>query len=105
MPATARLTTAPVSASSSGDNTLVSATAAQTTRVFRLYLVAAAAVSIILKRGSTALTGVIPLHAGGSINLEFDGEPHFVTGTNEAFVLNLSAAIAVTGWVGYEKSA
>ncbi|MGE3341493.1 MAG: hypothetical protein AB7J46_06390 [Candidatus Altimarinota bacterium] len=104
-PVTNPLTTAAVSASSSGDNTLVSATASQTTRVFRLYLVAAAAVSIKLISGATDLTGVIPLTANGALCLEFEGAPHFVTGTNEAFILNLSSAVAVTGWIGYEKSA
>jgi len=103
-PTTTSLTNVPVSASASGDNALVAATAAQTTRVFRLLLVAAGAVSLKLRSGTTDLMAAIPLAAGGSIVLDFDGEPWFETAANEALNLNLSAAVPVTGFLQHEKS-
>ena len=106
MPTTQGLTNAAIDIASSGDNTIVSATASQTTRVFRLALIVDAAVDIIVKTGSTALTGTLRFKSpGASLILDFDGEPHFITGSNEAFILNLSAAISVDGWIQYEKSA
>jgi hypothetical protein len=103
---TKALTNASVSASSSGDNTLVSGTAAQTIRVYKLVLVAASAVSVTLKDGaSTSLTGAIPLTANGALTVDAsDGEPEFVTSSGNGFVLNLSGAFAVTGWIQYTKS-
>lgn len=106
MPTTKQLTQASVSVSASGDNTLVAATASQTTRVFRLYLVNSGSVKVDVKfkSATTDKTGAMTLFPGGSICLNFDGEPWFITGTNEAFILNLSAACQISGWLDYEKS-
>lgn len=106
MPTTKQLTQASISVAASGDNTLVTATVAQTTRVFRLYLVNSSAVKVDVKfkSATTDKTGAMSLFPGGSICLNFDGEPWFVTGANEAFILNLSAAAQISGWMDYEKS-
>lgn len=104
---TKALTNAAVTASSSGENTLVSGTAAQTIRVFKIVLVAASAASVSFKdaAGGTSLTGAMPLTANGAMVLESnDGEPLFVSATAGAFILNLSAAVTVTGFVQYTKS-
>lgn len=104
---TKALTNASVSASSSGENTLISGTASQTIRVFKIALVAASAVNVSFKNaaGGTSLTGAIPLTANGAMVLESnDGEPLFVSATAGAFILNLSAAVAVTGFIQYVKS-
>lgn len=92
-----RLTPAVVSAASSGDNTLVAAVTGKSLRIFKLVLVFAADVDVIFKSGSTALTGTISMKAGGSIVLDFDICPWFVTGAGEAFVMNLSGAQQVSG--------
>jgi hypothetical protein len=103
-PTTANLTSAVISASSSGDNTLVSGTASQTIRVFKLFLVCNAAVNIIFKDGaSTNLTGTMNMTANGGMTLDFDGEPWFVTSSGSAFVLNLSGAQQVSGTIYYIK--
>lgn len=95
-----------ISFSGSGDNTIVSATASQTTRVHRLYIVVAGATSITFKTGAgTSLTGAMPLAANGGIMMDFSAEPWFVTGTNEAFIINSSAAVQVSGRAEYLKSA
>lgn len=104
---TKALTNAAVSASSSGENTLVSGTGSQTIRVFKLVLVASSAVSVTLKdaAGGTSLTGAIPLTANGAMVLESnDGEPLFVSASSGAFIMSLSAAVQVSGYIQYTKS-
>ena len=104
-PSTGYLTNAVVDVTGTGDKTLVSATASQTTRVFRLFLVPDGTTNVVLKTGSTALTGQIPLTPNQGFVLDFDGEPWFVTGANEAFIVNSSAAVNIDGFIQYEKSA
>ena len=104
-PSTGYLTNASLSFATSGNNTLVSATASQTTRVFRIVLVFEGDVGIKFISGTTDQTGVMKMKDGGSMVLDFDGEPWFVTGANEAFIANLDAAVNVRGWIQYEKSA
>lgn len=103
---TKALSNAAVSASSSGDNTAIAGTATQTIRVNRLYMVAAGAVNVTLKDGTgTPLTGAIPMVANQVMHLDFSGgEPWFVTSAGNGFVINLSGAVAVTGFVQYTKS-
>jgi hypothetical protein len=104
-PTTANLTSAVISASSSGDNTLVSGTASQTIRVFKLFLVCNAAVNIIFKDGAgTNLTGTMNMTANGGMTLDFDGEPWFITSSSNGLVLNLSSAQQVSGTIYYIKS-
>jgi hypothetical protein len=103
---TKALTNASVSISSSGDNTVVSGTSSQTVRVYKLVLIAAGGVAVTIKDGaSTSLTGAMPLAANGAMAIDFnEGEPVFVTSSGNGFVVNLSAAVAVTGFVQYTKS-
>jgi hypothetical protein len=104
-PTTANLTSASINASLNGDNTLVVGSTSQTVRVFKLFLVANAAVNIKFKSGaSTDLTAVMNLNAGGSVTLDFDGEPYFITASGAGFFLNLSSAQQVSGRVYYIKS-
>lgn len=104
-PTAAALTGASISASSSGDNTLVSGTASQTVRVHRLLLVAAADCTITFKDGaSTSLTGAITLKAGGAIVLDLSADPWFVTSSGNGFVANLSGAVQISGRIYYTKS-
>ncbi len=107
IPSTSQFTRAVVSSTTtSGQVALVTATASQTTRVFRMQLVISAAdTTFKFESASTALTGVMALLNGSTIDLPFDGEPHFVTATNEAFNMNLGSAATVMGWMDYEKSA
>ncbi|MFN4259777.1 MAG: hypothetical protein ACK4RK_10800 [Gemmataceae bacterium] len=103
--ATAALTAGAVNVSSSGNHTLVSGTFGQTVRVYRLMLVVAEAVTVQFRDGSSSnLTGPLPLQAGGAIILDFDGEPWFTTSSGNGFVLNLSAAVQVSGRIWYLKS-
>lgn len=100
-PTTSPYTALNTSFSSSGDNTVVSATAAQTTRVFALALTFASPVDVTIKDGATVL-GVFQ----GALTLVLDplgGNPRYVTSANSAFIINLSAAVAAKGTVWYTK--
>jgi len=102
IPTTSKYTDASISISSSGDNTIVSGTAAQTIRVFRLMLACASGVNVTFKDGaSTSLTGAMPF---GGIVLDASGDPWFVTSSANAFVINLSGAVQCSGKLSYTKS-
>lgn len=104
-PTTAALSSASINAAASGNNTLVAAVAAQTVRVFRLFLVVAGTVDIIFRDGAaTGFTGTMSFSKNGSMTIDFDGEPWFVTTAGNAFILNLSAAVQVSGRVYYTQS-
>lgn len=106
-PSAANLSSAQISAASSGQNTLLAGTASQTIRVFKFFLMNAGAASVNVKfrTGTTDLHPAIPLAPGASWVLDFDGEPWFVTATAEDLILNLSAAVQVSGRFYYTKSA
>jgi hypothetical protein len=106
IPTTSQFTRAVVSSTTTaGRVALIAATSSQTARVFRLHLVISAVDSTLkFESATTALTGVMALLTGATIDLDFDGEPHFVTGTNEAFNMYLGSAATVMGWIDYEKS-
>lgn len=104
-PSTGYLTNAAVSISGTGQQALVSATASQTTRVFRIMLVFHSDSTAKFQTASTDLTGAMQFRAEDKFVLDYDGEPWFVTGANEAFNLNLGSNIVVTGFIQYEKSA
>lgn len=94
------------STTTSGQVQLVAATASQTIRVHAIHLVISAVdTTFKFETASTALTGVMALLTGATIDLDFRGEPHFVTVAGEAFNMNLGSAATVMGWIDYEKSA
>jgi len=93
-------TCTPITISTSGDNTIIVAPgASKHLAIMRVLLVAADpnSVNIILKSGSTALSGAVPI---GQLVIDFDRAP-LELGSNEAFVVNLSAAVTATGFVQY----
>lgn len=102
---TTGLTLATLDTSASGDVTIVSATAGQTTRVHRMKIVAGAATVITIKRGSTVLDVFRADAVGFTIILRFDGYPWYVTAANEALVINNSVAVDLDGSIEYVKSA
>lgn len=97
-----------INASSSGDNTLLAANANARIRVHAYVIVAAGAVSVTFKSGGSTLTGAMPLAANGGVSSP-SAIPTpveqlaclFFTAKNEALVLNLSGAVAVTGHFSY----
>lgn len=96
-----------INVAASGDNTIVSATAAQTTRLYGFFLEAdGGAVKVKWKDGAAAdFHPAMPLNDKGSWFLPRDGRPWFKTTANTALILNLSAAVQVSGRAYYKKSA
>jgi hypothetical protein len=98
------LTSAPINFTASGDNTVIAAGGTgRVNRVYRLFLVVGAATSITFKHGATALSGPIPLPANGAITLDFEAEPWFECADNEAFVINSSAGVQVSGTIYFTQ--
>lgn len=108
MPSTAGasgLTSAKVDFAASGDNVIVAAVANKTVKLYKIMVVFADAVDVIFYDGAagTALTGLMSISAGGSIVLDFDGEPWFEASAGNALVMNLSDAIQVSGRAYYRQ--
>lgn len=83
---------------------LVSATAAKTARVHKLFVMVGGTTNLTFQSASTALHGILPMQAGGSFTLDFDERAWFTTAVNEALQLTSSAAVQVSGRVYYVKS-
>lgn len=94
---------AAIDCAASGDNTIVSANATRKLKVYAYVLVVDSAVSVKWKSGAgTNLSGAMSLAANGTLTIS--GSPSgwlFETAVNNALVLNLSAAVQVSGHVAY----
>lgn len=92
-----------VNASTNGDNTLVASASDKKIYVWKLWLVANAAVNVKFRQGTTDLNAfAVPLTAqGSSMTFAFDGEPYWKLDKAQAFVLNLSSGVNVTGRIYY----
>lgn len=95
--------TAVINNNSSGDNAIIAASSGKTIKVWKIFFTAAGAVNVTFKDGaSTALSGAVVLSgSGSSMTLYYDGSPHWVTSPGNAFIINLSGAVAITGQVYY----
>lgn len=92
--------------SSATDTSIVSATASQTTRVYRLVLTCAGANVLTFKSASTAIFPAITFGTnGGSVTLDFSGYWWMKTATNEALNLTTTTTAAVGVATDYVKSA
>lgn len=91
-----------ITASSSGDNTVVAAVTSKKIRVVRFSLSANGTVNAKWKSGSgTDLTGLFYMVANGGAGGNYTPVGLFETGSNTALVLNLSGAVAVGGMLTY----
>jgi hypothetical protein len=101
---TSDLTAARISFGATGDQTIVTATAAQATKVYRIRLTVAGATNISIKDGAATTLEIIQFPAAGMLILDFNTRPYWTTTANTAFILNSSAAVQVEGRVEYLKS-
>ena len=93
------LTSSIIDISSTGDNTVVSGTASQSIKVYKMFLAASATVGMVFKDGTTGrLTGTMFVT---SFSLDEDREPWFTLTSGSAFVINLSGTTQVSGRVYY----
>lgn len=97
----------PISASSSGDNTIVAAVTGKQIWVLKLALISNAAVNAKFQSGAsgTDLTGLFYLAANTGFALQQDSGniacPWFKTATGALLNLNLSSGVAVGGVLTY----
>lgn len=96
------LQSTPISFSGSGDNEIVAAVSGKRVLIHRLFIVCGGATSITFKRGSTSLSGALPMVSGGGITFDITGEPWFTTGLAENFVIGSSSAVQVSGCCYYD---
>lgn len=92
-----------LSVSASGDNTATIAAPGERKliQIVGMLAIAAGAVSMTIKSGSTALTGAIPLSANNGFSAWNSAQPILECAPNEALVINLSGAVLVAGWIVY----
>ncbi|MBA7655304.1 hypothetical protein ES703_63208 [subsurface metagenome] len=97
--------TAPIDISSPADNIIITATPGTQIKVVFLMFTVAGEVDIILKTGTTPKSG--PMDFGAANQPMGIVAPHgpgpFVCETAEDFIINLSAAIQVSGYCTYYK--
>lgn len=94
---------APINVSSSGDNTVVAGVTSKKIKVLSVVLVAAGAVSVKWRSGTTDLSGAMPLAANSGFVLP-SASPvgrYFETASGQALNINLSGAVQVSGHISY----
>lgn len=92
--------------STSGDNTVISGTSGQVIAIYRMILIANGSVNVTIKDGaSNTLLGPFSMTTGVPIVFDWaiTGEPWFLTSAGNAFVINLSAAVAISIRGSYVK--
>jgi hypothetical protein len=105
LPTVPRLESAVVNAGALGNNTLVTGIGGETIRVFKLVLSFSTGTTVVFQDGaSTPLSGPVSMLADGSMVLDLDTEPWFLTSAGNDFVMNLSAAGTVGGRIYYTQS-
>lgn len=91
------LQTTPINFSASGVSEIIAAVTAKRILIHRLFLVCAGSTNVTFKRGTTVLSGPIPMATNGGITLDITGEPWFTTDLAEAFNINSSIAVQISG--------
>lgn len=94
---------AAISESSSGDNTVVAAVSGKRIRVLSYVLIATGAVAVkfVSDASGTDITGAMDLGANGGVSAPHSPSGHYQTGVGEALILNLGAAVQVSGHLTY----
>lgn len=99
---------ASIDTATSGDNTIVAAASGRKIRVIAYTAIASGDVSIRWKSASTSLSGAMAVAANGGAAPSGAGESPsgyiglMETAPGEALILNLSAAIQVSGHITYQ---
>lgn len=100
---TEQLTRVALNISTINDNSIVAASPGNIFRLYALMFTVDSVVSVKLGEGGpTYWMGAMKFGAGCGILLTNQGEPHFMTsGANKAFLINLSAAVQLSGVAWY----
>jgi hypothetical protein len=101
-----QLSRAVINSSAGGDILPVAAVPSQIIRVYKMLFVVTSATTITFKDGAagTAVSGPMDLAANGSVVLDMDGQPWYVTSAGNAFAINSSAAVKVAGTIWYTQT-
>ena len=94
-----------VDVSSSGDNIIIAGSPGNTIRVFQLFLVVGDDTMLTFKDGGTEFDGPLTMLKAGSITFDENNFHWFKTSPGNDFVINLSAAVQLSGRIYYVKSA
>jgi len=97
---------AAINASAAGDTTIVTGVASFRFLIKKLILTTSGAVNAKFRSSGNDLTGLLYLKANDSFRLDDyyeDQESWLTTNVGEDFRVNLSGAVAVGGWLIYEK--
>lgn len=94
---------AAISASSSGNNTLIAAVAGKKIRVLSYTLVCTTAATAKFQSGAggTDLCGAMPFGANGGVSVPFNPLGHFETAVNTLLNLSIGSAVQVSGHLCY----
>lgn len=96
------MTEAVIDTASSGANTIIAAVAGKVIKVYKLWLIVTAPVTITFKNGTTNLTGAQNYSAAGEgLFLDFDLVPWFSCSTGSAFNMTLGSSVQVSGRAYY----
>ncbi len=100
--ATGPIKFAPISATSGGDTTILSAVSGKRLRILALTLTAASNAELTLKSASTAISGALAVAANWGFSAS---APWGIAETDpgEALVLNLDGANTIGGMVSYQE--
>ncbi len=91
-----------INTATAGDNVIIPGTQGAVIEIYQLFLWNVTQQNLQLCDGPDLLAGPLANFPGQSgVFLPFVGEPHFILGAGNSFVLNLSAAAQVSGWVKY----
>lgn len=95
---------ADINISASGDNIVIAAVPGRQIIIYKMWLVSNAAVNVTFKNGaSTNFNGfAVPLTGqGSSMFFPFDGKSYWETTSGNAFIINNSGAVQITGRIHY----
>ncbi len=94
---------APINFAASGDNTIIAGVAGQVIRVWKIFFIAGASTDITYKDASSAKSGPLPFSSNEGMVLDFDTKPWITCLAGDAFVLNSTNAVQVSGMVYYTQ--
>lgn len=94
-----------INAATSGDNTIIPAQRNKVIKVYSMFFIAGGIVTATVKDGPTDLkTGPMTLPvAGANLFLDFRVQPWWTLTAGNAFILNLSGAIQLSGTIYYTQ--
>ena len=102
-----QFTQTPINVNDAGDTVLVLGIVGKQIKVFRLKLIVAAAVTILIKDNQTTLDGPLSFSANQGMVLDFtsiDMPPWYTTSLGNSLIMNCSSGVQIGGNMDYLQS-